>query len=190
MKSSNAVITISVALLVAIGVALGVALEVPNSSEVRLVSATTELKPGQRKLVVIAPQAFEVRLFVEGMSRPNPKRVVELMKDRDGILLTAKQRARLDRSMVRHRMTRAEYENHATAGCFIPHHFFRYYDAAGKQMGELAVCYCCGGVAVSSTDPPLGDDEGWVFDHAGIKQMLKDMNVPVDIDCPTASSPD
>ena len=30
--------------------------------------------------------------------------------------------------------------------CFVPHHFFRMHDAAGKMIGEIAVCFCCRGV--------------------------------------------
>lgn len=183
MKQRNALIAVWTALLVAIAVALGAGLQAPNSGTPELVSSTAELKPGQRRPMIIAPEAVEVRLFVEGRSQDNPARVAELMKDGDGILLTAKQRARLDRSVFRYRMTRREFENNAIAGYFIPHHFFRYYDTAGKQVGELAVCYCCRGVDVTPAGWSLGDDEEWEFDYAGIEQMLKEMNVPVDIDC-------
>ncbi|WP_242773891.1 hypothetical protein [Sphingopyxis sp. YF1] len=180
MKSRNAVFAMWVALFVAIGVVLGATMGAPNSTH----GGLGALKPGERRLMVPPREAVEVRLFVKGDTEPKLPRVVELMNDGDGILLTPAQRARLDRSVFRYRMTREEFENDAEAACFIPHHFFRYFDADGAQVAELRVCYCCRGVAMSPGDRSLGDDEEWQFDYAGIEQMLREMNIPVDIDCP------
>ena len=42
---------------------------------------------------------------------------------------------------------------HVVAGCFVPHHFFRYYDAQDRLLGEVAVCFCCLGVAAYNAPP-------------------------------------
>lgn len=108
------------------------------------------------------------------------------MNDPDGILLTAGQKAILDRSVHRYRAKPSEMGKYAMPACFVPHHFFRYYDKGGRQIGELAVCYCCGDIRVTPYSyGPNGDgSEVWDFDYDGVKKMLKEMDVPTDIDCP------
>jgi hypothetical protein len=150
------------------------------------IEESSALRFGERVRVVPAPDAAEVRLFVEGIPHRATARVNQLMNDPDGILLTAEQRAILDRSVHRYRAKPSEMGKYSMPACFIPHHFFRYYDKGGQQIGELAVCYCCGDIRVTPYNyGPNGDaSEVWDFDYDAVKKMLKAMDVPTDIDCP------
>ncbi|KQZ63766.1 hypothetical protein ASD67_04230 [Sphingopyxis sp. Root1497] len=149
------------------------------------IEESSALRVGERIRVVPAPDAVEVRLFVEGVPHRTTARVNQLINNPDGILLTAGQRAILDRSVHRYRAKPSEMGKYDMPACFIPHHFFRYYDKDGRQIGELAVCYCCGDIRVTPyTYGPNGDrSEVWDFDYDGVKKMLKEMDVPTDIDC-------
>lgn len=175
MKQRNAMIAVWTALLIAIIAVLATA---SGSRETR-----AELKPGERRAVIVSPGATEVRLFVEGLPFREPPRIQKIMNDGVGILLTKDQRAVLDRAVHRYRLKPGEL-GEARPACFIPHHFFRYYDNSGKQIGELAVCYCCGGIAINSdfADPYWG--QGVLqFDYGSVAKMLKEIEIPTNIEC-------
>ncbi|WP_144037946.1 hypothetical protein [Sphingopyxis sp. KK2] len=150
------------------------------------VAESSALRFGERVRVSPAPDAVEVRLFVEGVPHRATPRVNQLMNDPDGILLTAEQRAILDQSVHRYRAKPSEMGKYSMPACYIPHHFFRYYDKRGQQIGELEVCYCCGDIRVKpySYGPNSDGSEVWDFDYDAVKKMLKAMDVPTDIDCP------
>jgi hypothetical protein len=67
------------------------------------------------------------------------------------------------------------------SGCFIPHHFFRYFDAAGRQIGQIAVCFCCDGAAAAPRF--AGEDEQLDADLAAIGPIIKGLGYRTDIDC-------
>jgi len=122
-------------------------------------------------------------VFVEDIPFDEFERTGKNMSKPDGIVLTKSQRAVLDKAVHLYRMTPKEYENNAVVGCFIPHHFFRYYDKKGRQIGEMAVCYCCGGIEFSPAIKWLRPEEEWQFEFEGVEQMLKEMGVPTDVNC-------
>lgn len=124
-----------------------------------------------------------MRLFVEDLSYEERKRTGTTMSNPKGVVLNAAQRATLDKSVTLYRMTPEEYENAAYAACFIPHHFFRYYDSNGRQLGELAVCYCCRGIRLPSTFREIRNDEEWRFDYEAVKKMLEGMSIPTNVHC-------
>lgn len=165
------------ALLVAIGLILSLSMTGDDRTglEPEARGITTAIRPW--------PEAVEVRLFVEDLPYDERERTGASMSNPEGVVLTAPQRATLDRAVTLYRMTAKEYENHAVAACFIPHHFFRYYDGNGKQLGELAVCYCCGGMSLSPEFRKIRNDEEWQFDYEAVQKMLEGMKIPTNINC-------
>ncbi|HEV7287833.1 hypothetical protein [Sphingomonas sp.] len=73
-----------------------------------------------------------------------------------------------------------EYE----AACFIPHHYFRYYDASGKEVGDVAVCFCCDGVAASGSNV-LKPSSGAILsaDYRKVKALVAALGEPTDVLC-------
>lgn len=73
-----------------------------------------------------------------------------------------------------------------TAGpaCFVPHHFFRYYDQRGRQLGEIAVCFCCLGAEANPRLPfENGETDALSVDIPGVKSFVKSLGVPTEIQC-------
>ncbi|ALH82405.1 hypothetical protein AN936_19210 [Sphingopyxis macrogoltabida] len=184
MKQRNAMVAVWTALFIAIGATLSLAM--PDSKSPLkgdpFVLSKNELKPGERRPVVVSPEAVEVRLFVDGLPFRESSHVQALMNDTEGLRLSRAQREILDRSLTRHRLSPSESD--ATPACYDPHHFFRYFDAKGERIGELEVCYCCRQVRLYAPDQKLNEGEIWEFDFEGAAKLLKAMNVPTDINCP------
>lgn len=181
MKKRNAAFAIWMALVVALAVTLSLTLRTNESSEARTeigakgAGVTTAVHPW--------PEAAEVRVFVEDIPFDEFERTGKNMSKPDGIVLTKSQRAVLDNAVHLYRMTPKEYKNNAVIGCFIPHHFFRYYDRKGRQIGEMAVCYCCGGIEFSPAIKRLRPEEEWQFDFEGVERMLQEIGVPTNVNC-------
>lgn len=128
------------------------------------------------------PEATEVRMFVQdqplsddgqyGMSRPQ------------GVALSDRQRGDLASAMSKvERRGAIERDEALQAACFIPHHFFRYFDASGKQIGEIAVCYCCGNAEAT---PALVNDvarTSFEADLDKIDDIIVELGFPVDVNC-------
>ena len=69
-----------------------------------------------------------------------------------------------------------------TAACFVPHHFFRMYDAKGMMIGEIAVCFCCRGVRARPALPmPLGTDLG--ADYESLALLVRELGSTPKVDC-------
>lgn len=121
------------------------------------------------------PGATELRLFVEVGYTKDSKPV---LSKRKGVLLDAAQRKAFEDSLV---ITVApEYDTM----CFIPHHFFRYYDANGKLLGGVSVCFCCDGVAASGSkalEPPT--DALLSADYQKLKKLVAALGEPTDVLC-------
>ena len=121
------------------------------------------------------PAATEVRLFVEVAYTKDNK---QILSKRKGVLLNAAQRKAFEDSLV---ITAApEYDTM----CFIPHHFFRYYDANGKQLGSVSVCFCCDGVAASGSkalEPPT--DALLSANYQKLKKLVAALGEPTDVLC-------
>lgn len=91
--------------------------------------------------------------------------------------LSAGQLARIEANIVRRQDHRE-----AVAACCVPHHSIRYYNAAGKQVGEIAICFCCGCV---ESQPILAQTEQQYidFNREELKLIFNGLGVPTDIDC-------
>lgn len=70
------------------------------------------------------------------------------------------------------------------AACFIPHHFFRYYDNAGKQIGEIAVCFCCNGVTISPSGAnPVYPGHLLDANYGQLGTLVEDLGARKDVEC-------
>lgn len=127
----------------------------------------------------IWPEAATVRLFVEDIPFDKPGRPDHGMSNPAGVVLTKTQQ-----SLVSNAVTRKTYTDYpAVAACFIPHHFFRFYDARGRQLGELQVCYCCGGIRLNGSPHGLANKQVWGFDYDGVKEMMAKMGISSEVQC-------
>ena len=129
-----------------------------------------------RTAVEIYPNAVEVRLVtIEHTGK---------VTDTGRGPLTRAQRQAIEGTMS---MTNYGPGNGAAAACFVPHHFLEYYDASGKQVGEIAICFCCAGIRENPViEPPLlagADHSELTFDRDALKTVFDDMGVPTNIGC-------
>ena len=122
------------------------------------------------------PTAREVRLFVntdnaEGQPiYSNPK----------GRVLTATQRTQLESLIAIHTIA----PDDEFTMCFIPHHFFRYFDKDGKQVGEIAVCFCCAGVQQSEgSQVRVTKDEILGADFGKLQSFVASLGERTDVQC-------
>lgn len=70
------------------------------------------------------------------------------------------------------------------AACFIPHHFFRYFDKKGKELGVISVCFCCYGASLDDFGAsPVKTDEHLYMRHGRMEALVKELGVPTDINC-------
>lgn len=121
------------------------------------------------------PEAVEVRLFV---STPAGAEQVEARK------LSVPERQAFEQTLKLDSFDRGpEY----AAACFVPHHFFRYFDAAGKQVAEISVCFCCGGTAstpnISAPLPKGATYQVLDVKYDALEALLKNWNVESEIGC-------
>lgn len=98
------------------------------------------------------PEAVEVRLFVE---TDEDRQEFGVLVPANGRLLSPEERTGFE-ALLTKRSTRGGVAH----ACFVPHHFFRYYDASGHQIGTIAICFCCQGAAA---EPALFPPEGGYF---------------------------
>lgn len=126
------------------------------------------------------PDATEVRLFVESGERRKGQAV---FTKSDGQALTQEQRKVLEEAISIKKIE----EDQSFAACFIPSHFFRYFDAKGKQIGEISVCFCCADISIIADNPSsnleIDEDHYLDFDYPGLTKLVQSMGEPTDIEC-------
>ena len=122
------------------------------------------------------PDATELRLFVE--TAYDQKTGKAIFSRSNGIRLSEPQRRKFEDAL------KIEAAPEEMAACFIPHHFFRYFDAEGKQVGEVEVCFCCSGVAASGS-PKLQASNGEMLgaDYSEVESVVASVGEPTDVLC-------
>jgi hypothetical protein len=121
------------------------------------------------------PDASEVRLFVENGQKPDGTPIYE---EPMGRILNKDQRAAFEASL------QIDPIPDELAACFIPHHFFRYYDSRGKELGQIQVCFCCHGVEASkSSRIEMGPDQWLSADFTKLKQFVASLGLPTEVQC-------
>ena len=118
------------------------------------------------------PGTKEVRLFVEIRHGPDGKRK---FGKAEGHLLNANELAGFEGSL------RIQKAPEAMDACFIPHHFFRYYDERGRQIGEIKICFCCEGVQASKgAKISVGSNQILTADYKKLKALVRRLGEPTD----------
>lgn len=120
-----------------------------------LAACHRQLAPSQRPHSYIRltpvhpfPEATEARLFVATAMKENGDLIFKSKTDR---VLTPEQRRQFEALLfVQTPVNLPEDDPYwSVTGCFDSHHFLRYYDASGRKIGEIAVCFCCDGTTIS-----------------------------------------
>ena len=122
------------------------------------------------KSLPVFPTAVRVNLIIRGYD----KKRGSYSLDPDGVDLSNAQRAEFERAI--RQVAVAELGD----ACFVPHHFFRYFDSKGKMIGQIAICFCCSGGQAYPKLPRHGILE---FDVDAIERLVKKMKLPTDVDC-------
>ena len=69
---------------------------------------------------------------------------------------------------------RSKQERIPGALCYLPHHGFVFFDADGKPMGHIELCFQCGNVDSSPKGPP---DNEWNWEE--ISKILGELKIPI-----------
>ena len=123
------------------------------------------------------PQASSVRLFVEADDRSD-----SASRNPSSRLLNL-----AERTAVESHLSVDVYTGGTpiAAACFVPHHFLRYYDATGKMVGEISICFCCSGVETApdllAKLPRNATYQSINFD--GLQALFEKMGVPTKVLC-------
>ena len=132
------------------------------------------------------PEASEVRLLV-GEPEYTLRDGVPIHPGKPGRLLTPEQRRQFEALLkVLTPVDLSPQESRefgAMAACFIPHHFFQYFDARGHQIGEIAVCFCCGGIEMAPDRLNLKDDRVFSVNYAKLEPLVQSWGERTNIDC-------
>jgi hypothetical protein len=141
-------------------------------------NAGAELATRSAQTVHLFPTATEVRLFVD-TGRTDSKHH-SILSPETGIPLTKSQRDELEKSLVWNQ----NFGKDDVAACFLPHHFFGYFDKNHRRLGTVSVCFCCGGVEVIRGDGKLIYDEDRLsINLSQVKALVSSMHEPTDIAC-------
>jgi hypothetical protein len=132
--------------------------------------------------LTIYPDAKSVILYVSADPQPD-KSGRFIISHTKGIQLTTDQRKRFESAFYRANLLSGTNQREIAA-CFQPHHFFTYYDAAGRQIGEIQVCFCCNQVAMFPDIAPESTSSSWNDqDWKVLNELLVSMKVPADFHC-------
>lgn len=124
------------------------------------------------------PTATKLRLFVEVGN--DDKTGEPIFTKADGLLLTKVQRTEFESYLRIH----TDSPDEAIAACFIPHHFFRYFDKAGKVVGEIQVCFCCTGVEEQgASNIKMAHNQRLIVDFNKLGAFIRSLGERTDIQC-------
>lgn len=66
--------------------------------------------------------------------------------------------------------------------CFVPHHRFDFFDATGRKVGEVLICFCCRGAA-STPGLVTEDDRELSADFKAIARLVKELGGSPNTNC-------
>ena len=135
------------------------------------------------------PEAKQLRLFIDTGKTDRAGNIIYARAD--GKELTSEQRGEFEKLLRIETPINVPPDSDywLLRSCFIPHHFFRYYDASGHQIGEISVCFCCAGIEMEpSTRLKLRDDQRFEVDYVKLKSLVSSWGEGTDIQCDAQNS--
>lgn len=123
------------------------------------------------------PKAVRAELYVAEFDYPDGDTKV-VSREWSHKALTPAQLAQIESNILR----RHPDLNGAVAACCDPHHFIRYYDKKGLQVGEVAICFCCGCVRTMPIVQRMEAQE-IAFRREEMKALMQRLGVPIDVGC-------
>lgn len=132
------------------------------------------------------PDAKIVKLVIRNMEF-DPK-TFDVIEHPDTVrVLSPTERATFENALHRVHLIGVPPPEGDLAACFVPHHFFRYYSATGRQIGEIAVCFCCGGFLTTPALPygngRRGQGDQFIGDLRATESFVKGLGLPTNIMC-------
>ena len=143
--------------------------------------------------IVPYPNATRVNLLVGDLASKTRK--LTDSSNPDGVDLTDDQRVELAKTLRKVTVARKpmedEFKSAVGDACFVPHHFFRFYNKEDDEIGEIAVCFCC---ADFRAHPELVKRKGnWLEEKIGdqwaemdvdkVKALVAEMGMPTNVGC-------
>ena len=132
----------------------------------------TSCGAGKKAPVSLFPEAAYVQIYVDADD--------DKMTEKAGPKLNEKQRAKLQSIVF---IETVDPDREMTA-CFVPHHWFRYFDAKGNQIGEVAVCFCCFQVSIDPAPASAYSSDHIVSgDMQKLEKLVHELGQPTNIAC-------
>lgn len=129
--------------------------------------------------------ATEVRLVVDNNDFDREFNLIE--RPETVRVLSGDERAKFEKTLYRVQVIGPAPEGDLKPerpACFVPHHFFRYYDRSGKQLGEIAVCFCCYQAQARPELPFEEDRRKWLaVDMLKVEALVKAMGLSTQQQC-------
>jgi hypothetical protein len=123
-------------------------------------------------------------------------RVNDLLPDREthdgnstnpsGRNLTNAERAELENAVSRIILVKDGTDDRGMNACFEPHHFFRFYDAQDRQIGEIAVCFCCWNTRENPEVIKATSNQWSEIDIEKLEKLVQKMGLPTEVNCQTS----
>jgi hypothetical protein len=143
----------------------------------KAVPAQQSRQEPDRPIMNAFPEANQTRLFVETDIDQQGKATFNKPQ---GLVLSAEQRKAFESLIKIHTIA----PDDVFAACFIPHHFFRYYNKSGKVIGEFAVCFCCSGVEQSgASNIRLSKNRMLSADFRKLEAFVRSLGERTDMQC-------
>lgn len=86
---------------------------------------------------------------------------------KDGVRLNREQVDRLRLAVT------GKHPLHPVAACFYPHHAFAFYDAKGRMIGHISICFLC----LNYGGEPKEFADRW--DLGAIAKIVEDLGMPL-----------
>lgn len=133
-----------------------------------------------RRALAPWPEAASVRLFVHVGDYNDP--------EKEFIEPAGRRLNKAQREAIEDALTVVGYNRlpDAASLCFVPHHFVRYYDGAGKQIGEIAICFCCEGVSATPDlvgALPNGVGDAQIEFDGELASAIESLGLPTNVRC-------
>jgi hypothetical protein len=120
------------------------------------------------------PEATDVRLFISETGPDGP------FVEPAGRRLSVADRSAFEQTLAAVTYSAGPSE---AAACYVPHHFFRYFNDAGQEVGEVAICFCCKEARLTPDTLPAGPYVVLDFDEPRLREVIAALSLPTDVGC-------